>query len=50
MKDTYPGELDLLVYLGQLGQLVPQLVAGRVPVRPEKEGETLVGRGLLQLL
>ena len=50
MRNTYPGEPDLLVDLGELGELVPELVARGVPVRPEEEGKTLVGRRLLELL
>ena len=50
IRNTYPGEPDLLVDLGELGELVPELVARGVPLRPEEEGEALVGSRLLKLL
>ena len=50
MEGTYPGELDLLVYLGELAHLIPQLSARLMPLGPEEQGEALVRRRLLQLL
>ena len=46
---TYPSEFDLFVYLREFDDLVLQLMTGRVPIRPEQEGDALVRACLLHL-
>ena len=46
----YPCEAELLVDLGQLAQLVPQDMAGLVPLRPEQKHHTLVRIGFLYFI